>query len=115
MITKIDYVLDRVTMYRLVLYVLFAFIAVAAGLAYFKLLPFTPLELLASTALLLVICWAMNTIFAFLFRIPTNIESASDYRAHPGTYYRSRAIKRDCAIPGLGRHTVDGFKVYSRA
>ncbi len=77
MITKIDYVLDRVTMYRLVLYVLIAFIAVAAGLAYFKLLPFTPLELLASTALLLIICWATNTIFAFLFHIPTNIESAS--------------------------------------
>jgi len=75
--TKIDSILDRITMYRLVLYVLLAFIGIAALLAYFQVLPFSPLELLASTAFLLVMCWAMNTVFAFLLHIPTNVESAS--------------------------------------
>ncbi len=77
MMTAIDYVLDRVTMYRLVLYILTAMVAVATILAYFKLLSFSPLALLASTAFLILMCWAMNTIFAYIFKIPTNIESAT--------------------------------------
>lgn len=77
MMTAIDYVLDRITMYRLVLYVLAAMVVVATILAYFKLLSFSPLALLASTAFLILMCWAMNTIFAYIFKIPTNIESAT--------------------------------------
>ena len=77
MMTAIDYVLDRITMYRLVLYVLVAMIVVATGLAYFKLLSFSPIALLASTAFLILMCWAMNTVFAYIFKIPTNIESAT--------------------------------------
>lgn len=73
----IDDLLDRTTMYRLVLYVLIGQIAVATILAYFKLLHFPPLALLLSTAFLVVICWAMNTICARVFAVPTNVESAS--------------------------------------
>ncbi len=72
---KIDYVLDRITMYRLVLYVLIGLIGIATVLAYFKVLPFSPISLLTSTALLVVICWAMNVIMAHVFEVPTNIES----------------------------------------
>ncbi len=72
----IDYLLDRITMYRLVLYVLIGQIATAVILAYFKLLHFSPLALLVSTAFLVVMCWAMNTICAYVFQVPTNIESA---------------------------------------
>ncbi|GAC1639556.1 MAG: hypothetical protein NVS4B12_00010 [Ktedonobacteraceae bacterium] len=75
MMAKIDYVLDRITMYRLVLYVLISFIGVATILAYFKLLPFSPLSLLVSTLFLVVMCWAMNAVLAYVFEIPTNIES----------------------------------------
>ncbi|GHO86075.1 RnfABCDGE type electron transport complex subunit D [Dictyobacter formicarum] len=77
MIAKIDYLLDRVTMYRLVLYVLIALIGVATVLAYFKFLPFSPLALLASTVVLVILCWATNTIFGYFFEVPTNIESAT--------------------------------------
>ncbi len=73
---RIDYLLDRITTYRLVLYVLIALIGIAALLAYFQLLHFSPLSLLLSTIFLVVICWAMNTIFAFVLKIPTNLESA---------------------------------------
>ncbi len=75
MMARIDYVLDRITMYRLVLYVLVSLVALAAILAYFKLLPFSPLWLLGSTLFLVIMCWAANTIFAYTFRVPTNIES----------------------------------------
>ena len=77
MVAKIDYILDRTTMYRLVLYVLFGLIGIAATLAYFKLLAFSPLALLASTTFLILMCWAMNTVFGYVFEVPTNIESAT--------------------------------------
>lgn len=73
---KIDAFLDRITMYRLVLYVLIALIAIATLLASLKLLHFAPLSLLLSATFLVVICWAMNTICAFVLKIPTNLESA---------------------------------------
>ena len=73
---KIDYLLDRITMYRLVLYVLIALLGIAALLAFLHLLHFSPLSLLLSTVFLVVICWAMNTVFAFVLKVPTNLESA---------------------------------------
>src|SRR5918912_1765515 len=75
MITRIDYFLDRVTMYRLVLYVLIGHIALAAILSYVQLLPFSPLSLLLSTVFLVIICWAANSILASIFAVPTNVES----------------------------------------
>ena len=77
MITAIDYVLDRITMYRLVLYILIGLLGIAAILAYVNLLPFSPLALLASSLFLVIMCWAMNTILAYVFEVPTNIESAT--------------------------------------
>ena len=76
MISHIDYLLDRVTMYRLVLYVLIGLIAIAAVLSYFTLLPFSPLSLLLSTVFLVIMCWAANSILASIFAVPTNVESA---------------------------------------
>ncbi len=48
----LDYFLDRITMYRLVLYVLIGLIGMAAILAYVHQLSFSPLALLLSTAFL---------------------------------------------------------------
>lgn len=73
---SIDTLLDRITMYRLVLYILLALLGIAALLAFFDLLHFSPLSLLLTSALLVVICWAMNTIFAFILKIPANLESS---------------------------------------
>lgn len=75
MMNKLDMLLDRITMYRLVLYVLIALIGVAALLAYFHLLHFSPLSLLLSAVFLVVLCWATNTICAFLLKVPSNLES----------------------------------------
>src|SRR6266571_3589505 len=76
MITRIDDLLDRVTMYRLVLYVLIGLVAIAAVLSYLTLLPFSPLALLLSTLFLVVMCWAANSLLARIFAAPTNMESA---------------------------------------
>jgi ferredoxin-NADP reductase/Na+-transporting NADH:ubiquinone oxidoreductase subunit NqrB len=74
--TTLDAFLNRITMYRLALYVLLALVGIATVLAFFQLLHFSPLALLLSTAFLLAICWAMNTVWAFLLQVPTNLESA---------------------------------------
>ncbi len=75
MMASVDYVLDRITMYRLVLYVLIGLIAVAAVLSYFQLLAFSPIALLLSTFFLVMICWATNLILANILAVPANIKS----------------------------------------
>src|SRR5262245_9052085 len=75
MMTKVDYLLDHITMYRLVLYVLLGLLGFAAILAFFHLLPFSPLALLGSTIFLVLVCWGINRILALIFEVPANIES----------------------------------------
>jgi ferredoxin-NADP reductase/Na+-translocating ferredoxin:NAD+ oxidoreductase RnfD subunit len=77
MIKKIDYVLDRITMYRLVLYLLIAWLGIAFILSFFKLLSFSPFALLGSSIFFVIMCWAMNTILAQVFKVPANVESAT--------------------------------------
>ncbi len=76
MIARIDYVLDRITMYRLVLYILIGLLGLATILSYFKLFSFSPLVLVLSTLFLVLICWAMNAILARVFEVPANVESS---------------------------------------
>jgi len=73
----LDTLIDSVTMYRLTLYVLVGYVALGAIQAYAGLLPFSPGELLISTAFLVIICWAANTLLAQIFNVPANLESAT--------------------------------------
>ena len=75
MITRIDDLLDRITMYRLVLYVLIGLLALAVVLSFLNLLPFSPIALILSTFFLVIVCWGTNTILARIFAVPTNVES----------------------------------------
>jgi glycine betaine catabolism B len=75
MITLIDNVLNRVTMYRLALYYLILLVAAAVALAFFGFLPFQPLDLLVSVSVLVFVCWIANGAFARLFGVPANTES----------------------------------------
>lgn len=72
---KIDYVLDRITMYRLVLYILIALICVASVLSYFSLVSFTPTFIIISALVLVGVGWIANFIFSWAFDAPTNFES----------------------------------------
>ena len=77
MMAALDNLLDRVTMYRLVLYVLLGQLGVAAILGAVGLLPISPVSLIVSAAFLALICWAANTVLARIFNVPTNVESAT--------------------------------------
>jgi ferredoxin-NADP reductase len=71
----IDNFLNRITMYRLVLYYLIILWAVALIFSFFGSLPFSSLGLFFSTFVILVICWLTNRLFALVFEAHTNIES----------------------------------------
>jgi ferredoxin-NADP reductase/Na+-translocating ferredoxin:NAD+ oxidoreductase RnfD subunit len=75
MFSFIDDVLNRITMYRLVLYYLLALWGVSVVFDLFGLLPYQPLALVVSTALILAVCWGVNTIFASASGAATNAES----------------------------------------
>src|SRR5215467_12843895 len=63
-------------MYRLIVYYLALLLGVAFILSFFKLLPYDPFALLFSTAFLVAGCWLTNTIFARIWGVPANVESA---------------------------------------
>ena len=64
----IDNLVDKITMYRLMLY----FLLILVGLGFF-IQP--PLKLAISLLILISISWLTNTIFAKIFKAPTNLES----------------------------------------
>jgi ferredoxin-NADP reductase len=76
MLRALDDLLNRVTMYRLVLYVLCAWLVAAFGLAYARVLTFDPIALLFAVAFLLAVCGLTNWIFAHAFGATRNAESA---------------------------------------
>lgn len=71
----IDNVLNKITMYRLVLYTLIFLVLAAFPLSLFKMLPFTPTELLYSIITILGVSFITNRLFAWAYKAPTNIES----------------------------------------
>ena len=71
----IDYFLNRITMYRLLLYVLVFLLVIAGVLGIFGLVHVQSFALLFSTIYILVICWITNIFFAYMFDAPTNVES----------------------------------------
>jgi ferredoxin-NADP reductase/Na+-translocating ferredoxin:NAD+ oxidoreductase RnfD subunit len=75
MLDLIDNFLNRITMYRLVLYYLIGLVAVAAILGGMQILPYSPISILVSALILVAACWVTNKAFAALFRAQTNVES----------------------------------------
>lgn len=71
----VDRLLERVSMYRVVLYYLVFLVFVALVYCYFRILPYDPFGLLASALFLIVVAWVTNAIFANAFKAPTNVES----------------------------------------
>src|SRR5665647_1820070 len=72
---KIDAFLNKITMYRAVLYSLLLLLAAAIGLSFFKLLPFGPLDLMVSTIFITAVCFTSNAVFAWAFKAPSNVDS----------------------------------------
>ncbi|MGC9599022.1 MAG: RnfABCDGE type electron transport complex subunit D [Minisyncoccia bacterium] len=75
MLNAIDSFLNQITMYRLLLYVLAAFLAIAAAFGALGILPYSPAAIAFSTAVLLVVAWITNQLFAKTFGAQPNVES----------------------------------------
>jgi ferredoxin-NADP reductase len=71
----IDNFLNKITMYRLVLYELIGLLLFAGVLGFFHLVPYSPQYLLYSVTIIFVIAWAVNKMFAYFFEAPSNSES----------------------------------------
>lgn len=74
MINKLDYILDRITMYRVVLYSLLLLLFYAIILSIF-VLSFTPIQIIISFGIIFVSSLVSNYVFAKIFSVPSNIES----------------------------------------
>jgi ferredoxin-NADP reductase len=75
MLKFIDNQLNRITMYRLVLYYLIVLFASAVYMSSAHLLNMDPFALCFSLALLLAVSWITNRLFAYVYAVPTNVES----------------------------------------
>lgn len=75
MLSFIDDFLNRITMYRLVLYYLIVLLGVAFVLSLFGAVSFAPQALIVSILLILAVCWGVNIIFASVSGAATNVES----------------------------------------
>jgi ferredoxin-NADP reductase/Na+-translocating ferredoxin:NAD+ oxidoreductase RnfD subunit len=71
----VDQALNRITMYRLMLYYASGLTAVALAFGFVKLVPQHPPALAFSVALIIGACWITNRLFAALLRVPANTES----------------------------------------
>src|SRR5665213_1357025 len=75
MIARVDGLLDRITMYRLVLWYLVTLLLCALALGALHVIPIDPVALASSTVLVLAGGWIANQIFARIFGAIPNIES----------------------------------------
>jgi Na+-translocating ferredoxin:NAD+ oxidoreductase RnfD subunit len=73
--TMIDSLVKRLTVYRLTLYSLLALATYTLGLAFVGALDFNPLTMLTHLIILVIVGYAVNAAFAWLFRVRTNPES----------------------------------------
>jgi glycine betaine catabolism B len=71
----IDKFLDKITMYRLVLWHLIILVLAAVFFSAFNIISFNPVGIIYSAIILCLVSWIANKIFSLQFKIPTNIES----------------------------------------
>lgn len=76
MLRALDAIIDRIAMYRLVIYYLAGLLAVATVLSMFGGLHYNPVYILISTGILILACWMINEAFAYIFDAPANPESS---------------------------------------
>lgn len=72
---NIDYVLNYITMYRLMLYYVFGLLIIAFGFCFLGVLPHDPMALAFSAVTITATCWVTNRLFAMLWSVPSNTES----------------------------------------
>jgi glycine betaine catabolism B len=76
LMSAVDNLLDRITMYKLLLYYLIALVLIALGFSLAGVLHFSAASLALSTLTLVATCWIVTKIFAAIFEAPTNTDSS---------------------------------------
>ena len=76
MIKALDTFIDRITMYRLMVYYLIAILVSAVGLSLFGVITYAAPEIVLSAALLVGVSWLSEKLFHWLFKSPANTESS---------------------------------------
>jgi ferredoxin-NADP reductase len=71
----IDAFLNKITMYRLVLYFLTALILIAIAAGAFGILSYSPLAILFSAVVATAACWIANEAFAYIFKAQPSTDS----------------------------------------
>lgn len=71
----IDNILNLITMYRLMLYYLASLWGIGLIISFLKLLSFSAFDLIVTTALIFIVSWLTNRVFAKVFNVITNFES----------------------------------------
>ncbi len=71
----IDRFLNKITMYRLVMYYLIILLAIAAVFGAIGVLPYNPIAIIFSTLFLVIVAWVANGVLAHLFKAQPNVES----------------------------------------
>jgi ferredoxin-NADP reductase/Na+-translocating ferredoxin:NAD+ oxidoreductase RnfD subunit len=72
---SIDRFLNKITMYRLILYYLTGLLIVAIILSACKVIHYNPGAIILSTVILIAVSWAANEIFVWAFKAHANVES----------------------------------------
>jgi len=72
---SIDSILNRITMYRLVLYYLLALVGYAMLATLWGGMHYSPLAIIFSSVLIIAVCWVSNEAFAYIFHAHKSIES----------------------------------------
>ncbi|MBX4191373.1 MAG: RnfABCDGE type electron transport complex subunit D [Candidatus Doudnabacteria bacterium] len=62
-------------MYRLMLYFLTVLLVVAIIYCFVGILPYNPWDIILAWVVLIFACWTTNKFLAYLFKVPTNLES----------------------------------------
>lgn len=75
MIKLIDDFLNRITMYRLVLYFLIGLLMLSVFFSFFHLLPYDPIFIILGSLFLFFFSGFINDLFSKIFKAPANIES----------------------------------------
>lgn len=72
---RLDSFLNGITMYQLMLWYLRFLFGIAVILSFFKILPYNPFDILISGFYIIAVCYAINQLFAYLFKVKPNYES----------------------------------------
>jgi len=75
MIEFVDFLLNKITMYRLTLYYLIFLVGIAVVFSFFGFLNYNPLDILLDTLIAVAVSFVANYAFARVFKAVTNVES----------------------------------------